>query len=73
MVDAISLVPELEEFILNEHTPFKVVNPNNLPPKTQVAMYEFMNGKSAPHTVYIYSHDYRLFRNLVISGRITIK
>ncbi|MEZ9171739.1 hypothetical protein AB4122_09770 [Vibrio cyclitrophicus] len=73
MVDVISLVPELEEFMLNEHTPFKVVNPNNLPPKTQVAMDEFMNGKSAPHAVYIYSHDYRLFRNLAISGRITIK
>ncbi|CAK2517789.1 conserved hypothetical protein [Vibrio crassostreae] len=73
MIDVISLVPELEEFMLNEHTPFKVVNPNSLPPKTQVAMDEFMNGKSVPHTVYIYSHDYRLFRNLVISGRITIK
>ncbi len=73
MVDVVSLVPELTEFILNENTPFMVVNPDSLPPNTQVAMDEFMTGKSVPHAVYIYSHDYRLFRHLVISGKITIK
>ncbi|PMH42635.1 hypothetical protein BCU68_13640 [Vibrio sp. 10N.286.49.B3] len=73
MVNIDLSVPELKEFILNDSTPFKVVDPTSLPQKTQLAMCEFMRGKTAPHLLYIYSHDYASFRNLVISGKIIIK
>ncbi|TKF41855.1 hypothetical protein FCV64_17820 [Vibrio lentus] len=73
MVNVNLLVPELKEFILNDSTPFKVVDPISLLPKTQLALNEFMRGKTGPHLYYIYSHDYSSFRYLVISGKIIIK
>ncbi len=50
----------------------KVVDPTTLPEKTLAAFNNFMMGKTAPHRVYVYSHDYDRFCTLVRKGNIKI-
>ncbi|MEZ8155153.1 hypothetical protein ACED66_02875 [Vibrio splendidus] len=64
-------LPELEEFEL-ENVVFKVVDPTLLPPKTLSAFEQFMAGSSAPHPVFVYSHDYARFCMMTRKGHISI-
>ncbi|MEZ8192710.1 hypothetical protein [Vibrio sp. 1F279] len=64
-------LPELKEFDL-ENVAFKVVDPTQLPQKTLSAFDEFMAGSTAPHRIYVYSHDYARFCMLVREGHISI-
>ena len=64
-------LPELEEFEL-ENVIFKVVDPTLLPPKTLSAFDQFMAGSTAPHPVFVYSHDYTRFCTLARKGQISI-
>ena len=66
-----SALPELTEFEL-ENVVFKVVDPTQLPQQTLSAFDEFIAGSTAPHPIYVYSHDYARFCKLVRSGHISI-
>ncbi|WP_299140970.1 hypothetical protein [uncultured Vibrio sp.] len=64
-------LPELTEFEL-KNVAFKVVDPTQLPENTLSAFDEFIAGSTAPHPVYVYSHDYARFCMLVREGHISI-
>lgn len=66
------IVPQLEMFRLHEDIPFLVVDPSGLPVNIKDALDEFMIGQTVPHNIYIYSHDYEFFRQLVQSGCIKV-
>lgn len=65
-------LPELTPFEL-EGSPFPVVNPTVLPDNINLALDEFMQGKTASHPTYIYIQDWQEFCAAVEHGYITIK
>jgi hypothetical protein len=73
MKKAQQIAPALKAFQLHKDIPFSVVDPTSLPANLKDALDEFMIGQTVPHDIYIYAHDYELFRRLVQSGQIKIE
>ncbi|MCG9727874.1 hypothetical protein [Vibrio brasiliensis] len=73
MKKAQKIAPVLEAFKFHKDIPFSVVDPSNLPVDLKNTLDDFMIGQTVPHDIYIYAHDYELFRQLVRSGQIKIE